>query len=199
MKTLANVYLLPTKDITNIALYSESTSYNKPLLQLLKHNIGSSDYKYQHLYITLPQSDLEISKTDNSWCLDLDTMGIYLKVGDYISERCEKIIATTDSSLNLPSIPQSFIEYFISEYNQGNIIKAEVELNQWSVFSGDKFNVPITYTLKLNHQNEISIVIPETTHIIHQFVKEIQEEFKDDVNLDYLTFAADRFINKLTK
>ena len=36
-----------------------------------------------------------------------------------------------------------------------------------------------------------------TINILHKFVNEVQEEFKHnkDVNLEYLTYAADRFIN----
>ena len=35
----------------------------------------------------------------------------------------KSIIAVTDSSFDLPSIPQSFIERYVEEYNKGNIIE----------------------------------------------------------------------------
>lgn len=96
--------------------------------------------KYQHLYIL---SDDEIK--ENDWCINrnLDTIyQIKAIVGNL--ENWIKIIATTDSSFKLyesetlakasgfslntndillPSIPQSFIDKYVSEFNKGNKIE----------------------------------------------------------------------------
>lgn len=96
--------------------------------------------QFQHLYIL---SDDEIK--ENDWCINrnLDTIyQIKAIVGNL--ENWIKIIATTDLSLGyndilsirqrkgltnhyptfkpLPSIPQSFIKKYVSEYNKGNQI-----------------------------------------------------------------------------
>ena len=96
------------------------------------------------------------------------------------------LLKLTDKSLDgikynhlpiyIPSISKSFIEYFIEEYNQGRVIKeVEVELIKYWVNSKNEigenftdialyeesindFDAILNYTLKLNQQNEISIV-----------------------------------------
>lgn len=95
-------------------------------------------FKPQHLYIT---SNDEIKEGD--WVIFLDRKLLYQveytsQCADYNNDNdCKKIIATTNNSLRiggntgkrengisipLPQIPQQFIEYFITEYNKGNII-----------------------------------------------------------------------------
>ena len=67
MKTKANVYLLSTDQKSNIILSGFNTLFLSPPMQ-----VKSSD-TYQHFYITLPQSDLEISKIkEGDWCLGMD-------------------------------------------------------------------------------------------------------------------------------
>jgi hypothetical protein len=146
----------------------------------------------QHLYIILPQSDLEISKiTHGNWCLYQlynkslpklvkikSTFGNQLTFEDLNGNRGEecsiyfkKIIATTDKELGygdkfggfyqLPRLPQSFIEYFIAEYNKGNVIKKfeiELEYNENRIVNEEDIG---DYSLEINQQNEISIVMPK--------------------------------------
>ena len=84
---------------------------------------------------------------------------------------CKKIIATTDKSLTinitrilgvtreLPQISQSFIEYFVSKYNKGNIItKVMVEYEVRNDFKDmeDALNGD-AYKLKINSDNTINI------------------------------------------
>lgn len=94
----------------------------------------------QHLYIT---SNEEIKEGD--WCL-LDnnvgeSVGFEVKKcleadiinGEYTFKenngnlfttgRCDKIIATTDSSLGLPQLSKEFIQSYIESYNNGNVIE----------------------------------------------------------------------------
>ena len=122
---------------------------------------------------------------------------------------CKKIIATTDKSLGLsdvgksgysvdefyPVLPQpsqSFIEYFVEEYNKGNVItEVKVEYEKWigknyvGEFSTDQdFN----YKLKINPDNTINIKpkkdswnTEEITPLI-DFLKEIAGDDLDRVS-----------------
>jgi len=92
-----------------------------------------------HLYIL---SDDELKKGDWKICLNDNVISKYLSKKSIESDTkckdCKKIITTTNKSLialfgqseegygkmkeGLPQIPQSFIEYYVSEYNKGNII-----------------------------------------------------------------------------
>jgi hypothetical protein len=208
MKTIANVYLLPTeyKKSSYIPLFKLNKDSRLSLLEGFGHTIS----EYFHLYITLPQSDLEISKIkEGDWFIN--SRGLIFKTDkNYIEERdeyClkthEKIITTTNPNLligltekssdgikynHLPiyvsSIPQQFIEHFISEYNKGNVISSvEVELEEEIAEWVGPFDPNATeINLKLNQQNEISIVIPEKITNLNN-IKEILIKFKNDFSL----------------
>ena len=156
MKTIANVYLIKTKETTPIFLKENSVEIND---EFLCHD------KFYHMYFTLPQFNSEINKIENGdWCiLKLEELTRIVKVTNLehnhpifnveIEGGCaqlnhlEKIIATTDDLSiqmynsqtgeesyisNMPLIPKYFIEYFISEYSKGNIIKqVEVKLSKY--------------------------------------------------------------------
>ncbi len=112
----------------------------------------------QHLYIL---SDDEIKERD--WCYNSKLPSKIYQFGKGIADKeSKKIIATTDSSLNLPLISSvdskvffSFIHYFISEYNKGNIItEVKVEYEEpIHLFSTPK--------LKINQDNTINISLVE--------------------------------------
>jgi hypothetical protein len=209
MKTKVNVHLISTDKPSHIYLKNRinelgwvSGAYPSDLEQF-PNQTGTQN---QHLYITLPQSDLEISKikegdwfiTDdnilksnnsslvikqckeitNSWIIDDEGIG-------HSPDNSEKIVACTDKlpiepyqghydgidcTNYLPSIPQSFINHYITEYNKGNMIKeVEVELEEEiHNNSTDKWNdVKVT-------NNEISItpltVISYTEEEVKEFV-----------------------------
>jgi hypothetical protein len=184
MKTTANVYLISTnKEHEKDGLYfitSKSTG---------KENLGYTYYGHNphHLYITLSQSDLEISKIkEGDWCYIALKPSICQYKKGMALEWLEKIIATTDEELShikhetysngnttgvrslieSPSISKSFIEHHISEFNKGNVIKtADVELEEWfyqDAEAGDDWgHKSIKSRLKLNPDNEISIIVSE--------------------------------------
>jgi hypothetical protein len=108
----------------------------------------------------------------------------------------KKIISTTDKSLRihkseilgkinghtlgkvksllLPQLPQSFIEYFISEYNKGNLISkvlVEVE-NDYEEPQGDYFRI------KLNQNNEISILTEQKQIFSREEVVEFLNQYR---------------------
>ncbi len=84
----------------------------------------------QHLYIVSPTE--KIKKED--WAYDVISKVIQRAQFsiDYAQDTWFKIIASTDPTLNLPSLSQTFIQKYISEYNKGNIItKVNVEYCDW--------------------------------------------------------------------
>jgi len=122
-------------------------------------------YQPQHLHIL---SNEQIKVDD--WCIMLDDVGnVFSTPQQYINPETQhlnkglrKIIATTDTSLkskikydthisikSIAQIPQSFIAYFISEYNKGNIInKIFLEVEE----------IDFVYKIKINKYNEINIL-----------------------------------------
>jgi hypothetical protein len=135
----------------------------------------------QHLYIL---SNEEIKKDD--WFIDLHNLDkpkfcdnqqlankLNLKKG-----QAKKIISTNDKSLksdtpklgggsdsdfahypSIPQISQQFIEYFINEYNKGNVVSkvlVEIEGIEW-------LDKPLEYFIKLSRNNEISILTEQKT------------------------------------
>lgn len=218
MKKPAKIVLLATQNKSNICLLkSNKLNYGAEF-------ISSSNTTAQHLYIL---SDDEIKEGD--WVLygedsimqvkssyDNDVTGDDIWLGDSLNglatqkNFCKKVITTTDKLLKsdwvyknniIPQIPQSFIEYFITEYNKGNIITdVMVEYEYSNRLNGDGesigFKVHEPVKLKLNPDNTINISTAKN-HIINDFTKELKKEFSD-VNLDYLDFAADRFVNNIS-
>ena len=87
-----------------------------------------------------------------------------------IKSNCKKIIATTNSNLisesklmrecypySIHQIPQSFIEYFINEYNKGNVItKVLVEVDK------------DIYKIKFNQNNEINILTEQKQETLYE-------------------------------
>jgi hypothetical protein len=131
--------------------------------------------KNQHLYIL---SNEKIEKGD--WFYDSRDK-ILSNNPLAITHFSKKVIVTTDSSLkvyydlvgknglsqlrqkSLQEIPQSFIEYFINEYNKGNVIKkvlVEVECKNVQIYpkSGkefsDKNHLEFIYNRLINVHNE---------------------------------------------
>ena len=203
MKTIANVYLLPSDKESRLHITPEGLLYQsfEPFIQDCK------DYKSFHLYITLPQFDLEISKPKEGdyviWknqIFKVDSNKAFSRTNNITLAYClayglEKVVSTNDSSLNLSSIPKSFTEHHITEYNKGNIIKqVEVELEEKQHFEPDKSNrkdvrngVYYSMQLKLNQQNEIIISEPERdtalTSIEEKIIHKVLDECSDDKRL----------------
>lgn len=116
MKKLVNVLMLSNKDGL-IYLGNE----DKDLGLSSTGSYSEFHYNKQHLYFT---SSEEIKVGDWSIVTYLDTNkqeAVYNTAGGIIAE---KVIATTDKSLGLPLIPQSFIEEYVK--SSGEI--KEVEL-----------------------------------------------------------------------
>lgn len=125
MKKAYKIVMLPTANESELWINDSQGGKLCDFSQPLKATSGN---KNQHLYIL---SDEEI-KPNDIWYDDKDkyvtsaNLRCLRQVNN--SDECFKVIASTDKSLNLPGIPQSYIEYYIEEYNEGNKIE-EVELN----------------------------------------------------------------------
>lgn len=176
-----DLVMLPTKEKSNIHSYMYDLSLLNTLKETYQMN-GNSQISYaKHLYIT---SNDEIKEGD--WVFD--PIGNRVAQIREVSKKgynfgAKKIIATTDSSLwehddtvpypktrpALPQISQEFIEYFVEEYNKGNIItkvlieyKEDVEQtkvkNSKIPFSVSKYHPDNSiYTPVINPDNTINI------------------------------------------
>ena len=142
------------------------------------HGINYLGWKYQHLYIL---SDDEIKEGDFIYHFIYHRLDSIIVKWDGLDTPREygynKVIASTDPFLKittdnffaddpkrpiklpLPSIPQSFIEEYVSEYNKGNkieevMIEYDPEFEEWSDESGVYM---IEESIKFNPDNTINI------------------------------------------
>lgn len=148
------VVMLDTNDKTAPIL-----SYlNDKSLQYFPNTYWSNgDLSKRHLYFL---SNEEIKEGD--WCIN----SYDNRTWKYEPSPCPlpywgnkdtltKIIATTNTSLRLPQPSKEFIQAFITAYNEYEpITKVLVEME--GIESSREFT-PITYQLKLNSSNEITI------------------------------------------
>lgn len=185
MKILANVYLVSTSQRVHGTYMIDNLEYHTDK----KLSLNGIQY---HLYVTLPQSDLQPSNIkEGDYAIDIRLMhfGKLVKVLKTRAEekaittefgkvlyldKIEKVIAATDSSLNLKIVPRSFIEYFVSEYHEAVSVKqVEIELvtrydngpRGWQPFPDERL---VNYKpeekieiVKISLENEIYITIPE--------------------------------------
>lgn len=109
-----------------------------------------------HLYFV---SDEEIK--EGNWYFSKIHNKIFQSVHtDQYFENEFKVIASTDTSLNLPQPSKEWIEYFVSEWNKGNKIeKVMVEYEQEGYIIHKSFpaNVSPRFYLKINSDNTINI------------------------------------------
>lgn len=164
----------------------------------------NNQYKNTHLYIL---SDEEIKEGD--WYLTFqnnEVIGGARKCEDssYNFTNCKKIIATTDKSLKisidgnrgnllpdvsfdivLPQPPQQFIEYFVFEYNKGNIItEVMVEYNNdGKYFCGIKEQELKKPTLKINPDNTINIKPIKDSWSREEIIDDIEQAMIDGLTL----------------
>jgi len=134
MNKMKNLHVLPTDKPSNLAYYQESTSYNKPILQLV--NTTSSDYKYQHIFIT---NDEEIKHGDwyffNYQIIKCENPDL-TKIPSVTKNYCKKIILTTDQDLDgVQAIDNTFLEWFVKNPSCESI-KAELGVIKHILWSG---------------------------------------------------------------
>ncbi len=115
----AKVVMLPTNEpskIGNLVTYQK-----RSLAKVIKEGINpiGSTVQFWNLYII---SDDEIKEDD--WYYDNVVLQIrqWKSFMIYNKLQHKKVIATTDTSLDLPQPSQQFIQKYIEEYNKGNVI-----------------------------------------------------------------------------
>lgn len=137
-------------------------------------DVDHEDFEVQHLYII---SDDEIKDGDWKYNAKLNQVWQHNREGKNLPNELKhagkdtlKVITSTDSSLKMkgrypyfpniwnrvPSIPQSFIERYVSEYNKGNILE-DVEVEYDSIPDNSPTVPFYRINLHLNPDNTISI------------------------------------------
>lgn len=155
--------MLPTGDITGIVLHStglDKIAHTKESELNAVLNIGGTS---QHLYLTsdenIGEGDCVLSKLyglgkviSSQWAdnrgktpmlVQFEDIAImYGKDGSYKDDGnkiylndCYKIVASSDKSLNLPQIPQSFIKQYVE--SGGSIDEVEIEYTDWCDYDDD--------------------------------------------------------------
>jgi len=130
-----NVVMLPTEKAENCILLHKKVTYavHHPGKFFTQAYLRESDAISMHLYAISNEKPVvgdwiieyqprnsqgEVHRIDNEWTLAPDIQ--------------RKIIASTDSSLNLPIISREFIDLFIERYNANTpIIKVMVEYEEY--------------------------------------------------------------------
>jgi len=126
----AKVVMLPTNEKAILFLIGDwNKLYNTNKIRSLDSNDFEKDESYQHLYIT-SNDEITLSSDNNGVFIKNEYLRFtqlkqsIIRNPQFISNyKYFKIIASTDTSLNLPQPSQSFIEKYITEYSKGNNIE----------------------------------------------------------------------------
>ena len=154
----AEVVMLATEKSLKIG--DLGLSANNILWNIKESNFKEADVLYeclpQHLYLL---SNEQIK--DDDWCIFMyDLVPKYgICKGRNIQDKslAKKIIATTDTSLELPQPSKSFIQAYIKAYNENKpITKVLVEMERMYLRAGQNSHLD-SYELKINSSNEITI------------------------------------------
>lgn len=151
-------------------------------------NVDNFHWQSQHLYFT---SDEEIF-SDNEWRIcKFDNSLVYVSKGECAANTSYiPIVASTDPSLGLPAIQQSFIEKYVAA--QGKIEEVEIEWHHDSCPYGASWepqHEPEDYP-KLTKDNEV-IVIDNS-----KILKEVAEKLKDKVLFPESLARANSILSK---
>lgn len=147
--------------------------------------------QHYHLYI-ISEDEIPKGLTDKCVIHNLDNKKIIVNPS-YLMVNEKLVIASTNKSFELPQIPQSFIEQYITEYNKGNIISdvlveyeecydelKAVNLNIKDYTSDEYHKLTKSSKLKINSDNTINI-------------KTVKDSFsKEEVKTLLLNFNNDK-------
>jgi hypothetical protein len=139
---MRNLYLIPTTSMSGVAYYNRSNSL-KPRLR--KTNTRSSDYNFQHIYITDPNK--ELIKGD-VFILNDDALEAALKVVKYITsigtvwdmedntypiDCCDKVVMSTNTNLmGVDMIDSDFIDWFVNNQECESVeIDSKYEMSEY--------------------------------------------------------------------
>ncbi len=162
----------------NVGLGYVYFDYKKDAIRLTKDSKEVMSYikdccSPQHLYFT---SNEEIKEGD--WCIGEGVALPFKAIPTIRYHQWKKIVASTDPSLGLPSIPESFIQQYVAVNGKINSVMLEMENKANSV----DIDFEKIYTLKLTDNNEC-IVINKTKGTFEEGLKQLGG-FEEDT-LDY--------------
>jgi hypothetical protein len=153
------VVLLQTDEVSDIFLKHNGQLEFNTLHPI--HDIMSLGWKYQNIHIL---SDDKIKENTNTFSEGLNGDWYFNSIYKAIA-RCGditlydfKIVATTDLSLGLPKLSQSFIDKYIEEYNKGNIFVEIMIESDFTLGNEEDENqnlIPVE-ELKTNSDNTIN-------------------------------------------
>jgi len=179
-----------------------STKLNELAICVFPQSKSHVEWEVQHLYIL---SDDEIKKGD--WVMDnrKSCVNMIHQISCHVSGNVNKIIASTNSMANelsiegnignMPSIPQSFIDKYVSEYNKGNKIQeamVEYEYVKSMDMDDPDLNDYIYDRLKLNPDNTINIKSVKDSWTREEMIKVCKEVMR--VSSYTSTFDFDEWI-----
>lgn len=168
MKKKVMVVMLPTE---KGIIYKGN--YTNDLSTINLSSIHTEHYTAQHLYFI---SNDEIRNRDYVIMLD-DFDHVFSTVQQYtaepeqhINKNHRRVIATTDKSLNLPLIPESFVSKYVEE--QGNI--KEVMIDMYSCFSDD-YSKDLTYQIDTRKDNTVIVSKVKDTYTKEEMINAYNE------------------------
>ena len=183
----AQIIILPTKNETYIGKHLGDEVYLSLYTWYLKTLNIPNERQGQHLYII---SDDEIKESD--WFINLFN-NVVVQAHNWIHvSTCKKIIATTDTSLELkcdgkcakyecvclyPQPSQQFIEKYIKSYNKGEIITDVLVEYENNGFLG----INKKEGLKVNPKNNTIIIKKLKNSWNREEVVELLKSFKNDI------------------
>jgi hypothetical protein len=185
--------MLPSKEKATIWKDNINKLHNAQTLTKSNAFDNNGSWYAQHLYIV---SDEEIKEGD--WYLNIPRNEVQQYENNHIeiqnlkqsADKVKKLIATTDTSLNLPTIPQSFITHFINEYNKGNVID-KVMVEYFDSTGGfthiQKIKVLPDNTINIKPCKD-SYTREEVETIVHNFGKSINA-------IEHITVAPMEYID----
>lgn len=177
MKQKFPIVMLPTEKASRIIKdYNNKLILNSNNVQNLRDN-----YTFQHLYILsndpIKEGDLVYNILSGlGKVTEIDKASDFLGV-KYLSEQHEveedfdnvkKIISSTDKSLGLPLIPESYLPIYIKAYNEGKqIAEVELEINESTKYNLDELKEREYMGLKRIYNKPLLITNPDDSVIIH--------------------------------
>ena len=140
----------------------------------------------QHLHFTsdedIREDESNIKEGDWKYCPAVDGWkeSIQKHVYNSVIKGYKKIVASTDTSLNLPTIPEEWIRNVYIPAN-GKINEVELEIME-TEYSQNHYAYPKDweYELKLTEKNEVIIMNDFEEKIIHVCAAEAQEASKNE-------------------
>jgi len=210
MITTNKIIMLPTNN-RKAKMFTEWKQ--SKLIFNSESNISYNDCQYYELYILSNDEIKEgdwMYKDNKNYIIEIkqNTSGFIYKKGDFSwTGNMGKIIASTDNSLELPSIPESFIKAYIKAYNEDNPI-TEVQL-EWE--ETDKIDclkskglscncigiceAPDIYKLKTREDNTV-IIRQFKDYSRNEVVKLLCKSFSKYARMEYNNKDRDKWIEE---